>query len=186
VGGLSLRRGGDRSRSHLVSRTLSASRSRNGDLGADAGSLADLSSTSAALLGWMGGGEERREVAVESLPEASFDAYIGRAGEGDLRLLHVSAVGGSARSRLGEGERRLKSRVSRVSRVGENRRAGGLQEVSRQSKYTRSLTVPIDPRTRLFVPTRADRRAHAAASGGRCIALPRRRRPFTWSRRAGV
>lgn len=55
----------------------------------------------------MGGGEERREVAAESLPDASFEAYVGRAGEGDLRLLQVSAVYGSARSRLGEGDRRL-------------------------------------------------------------------------------
>lgn len=94
----SLRRGGDRSRSRsrkAVSRgALLASRSRNGDLGAGAatGSLAGLSSTRAALLGWtVGRGEERREVAADWTPEASLDVYAGRA-EGDLRLRHVSAV----------------------------------------------------------------------------------------------
>jgi hypothetical protein len=63
----------------------------------------------------MGGGEDRRDVAAESLPEASLDAYVGFAGEGDLRL-QVSAVNTSGRSRLGDGVRR---RYSRVSRAGE-------------------------------------------------------------------
>lgn len=93
VGGLSLRRGGERSRSRLTSRLLSVSLSRTGDLGAETGSLGGLSSTTtrAALLGWIGGGEERREVAADSLPEASLEAYVGRAGEGDRRARQVSA-----------------------------------------------------------------------------------------------
>lgn len=53
----------------------------------------------------MGGGEDLRDVAADSLPEASFEAYAGFAGEG-LRRLQVSATNGSGRSRLGEGERR--------------------------------------------------------------------------------
>jgi hypothetical protein len=122
VGGESRRRGGDRSLSRLLkSRLLSlaCSRSRKGDLGSGA-SLADRSSTSAALLGWIGGGDERRDVAPDSLPDASLDANVGFAGDGDRRL-HVSAAGGSTRSRLGDGERR---RNSRVSRTGEKRRGG--------------------------------------------------------------
>jgi hypothetical protein len=103
VGGESLRRGGDRSRSRLKSRPLSLSRTGNGERGAN---TAGLPSTSAARLGWIGGGDDRREVAAESLPDASLELNAGFAGEGDLRLLHVSAAGGSGRSRLNDGERR--------------------------------------------------------------------------------
>jgi hypothetical protein len=63
------------------------------------------SSTSAALLGWTSSGDERRDVATDSLPDASFGGYAGLAGDGDLRL-QVSAVYGTTRSRLGDGERR--------------------------------------------------------------------------------
>jgi hypothetical protein len=122
VGGDSLRRGGERSRSRLKSRDLSLSRSRNGDLATGTVSLTILSSTRAALLGWIGGGEDRREVAADSRPEGSLEANRGFEGEGDLRLLQVSAGKGSARSRLGEGERRRKSRVSRAG--GEYLRGG--------------------------------------------------------------
>ena len=82
------------------------------------------SGTRAALLGWTGGGDERREVAADSLPEASLEGYVFLAGEGDRRL-QVSAVYGSARSRRGDGDRRRKSLVSRA---GEYRR-GGLRSV---------------------------------------------------------
>ena len=103
----SLRRGGDRSlsRSRKLSRgALLVSRSRNGDLGAETG--AGLSSTRAALLGCtVGRGEDLREVAADWTPEASFEVKAGLA-DGDLRLRQVSAVYGSGRSRLGEGERR--------------------------------------------------------------------------------
>ena len=66
----------------------------------------DLSSgINAARLGWTGGGDDRREVAADSLPEASLATNVFLAGEGDRRL-QVSAVYGSARSRRGDGERR--------------------------------------------------------------------------------
>lgn len=146
----SLRRGGDRSlsRSRKFSRgALLVSRSRNGDLGADAGSRAGLSSTRAALLGWtVGRGEDRREVAADWTPEASLEVYAGLA-EGDLRLRHVSAVYGSGRSRLGEGERRRKSRLSRGG--GEVRR--GLFELALSSAFSDQSCIPINTRARLLV-----------------------------------